>query len=87
MIKGVTKNIIEIRPGNHDYYEKIILILKEIPECPSKDELEQCAALIFDDIPPSMIKNRKSRLLSSLILILCSSIISISACLIVSLFV
>lgn len=87
MIKGVTKSIVEIRPGNHDYYEKIILILKDTPESPSKDELEQYATLIFNDIPPSMIRNKKSRFLTSLILILCSSVISISACLIVSLFV
>ena len=87
MIRGVTKSIVEIRPGNHDYYEKVILILKDTPECPSKKQLEQYAALIFNDIPSSMIRNRKSRFLTSLILILCSSVISISACLIVSLFV
>lgn len=87
MIKGVTKSIIEIRPGNHDYYEKIILILKDTPNSPSKDEIEQYSTLIFNDIPPSLIKNRKSRFLSSIILVLSSSVISISICLIVSLFV
>ena len=53
MIKGVTKNIIEINPRNHDYFEKLIIILKNNPNIPDEEELKKCAFLMVGQKPPS----------------------------------
>ncbi len=87
MIKGVTKSIIEIRPSAHEHYEKIILILKDTPDSLNQKELEQCAALMLEDTPPNIVSSPKRHVFSTIIMMLLSSVISVSACLIISLFV
>lgn len=58
MIKGVSKNIIELNPRGHDYFEKVIIILKEAPEPPDSEELHKYAALLFEEDAPSVVKKR-----------------------------
>ena len=55
MIKGVTKNIIEINPRNHDYFEKLIIILKNEPDTLNIEEIHKCAFLMAGQKPPSCI--------------------------------
>ena len=58
MIKGITKNIIEINPRNHDYFEKLIVILKNTPDIPTEEEISENAFLLAGQKPPAFI-NRK----------------------------
>lgn len=56
MIKGVNKSIIEIDPKGHSYFEKLIVILKDIPELPSDEEIKNCAILMLGKTPSSFRK-------------------------------
>ena len=58
MIKGVTKNVIEINNMNSEYFEKAIIILKE--NCPvDENELRREAQLAIGD-PPEFLKSLKN---------------------------
>ncbi len=74
MTKGVAKNIIEIRSHENDYFEKLIVILKN-DNCISEDELEKYAYLAAGK-KPDFLSHRKSLLPEML---LCSAIGAFSA--------
>lgn len=77
MIKGVTKSIIEINPRNHDYFEKLIVILKNNPDTPDEEELRKCAFLMAGQKPPSCVHDQSEAakmILSALIGAVCTLI-------------
>lgn len=86
MIKGVTKNIIEINPRNHDYFEKLIIILKNIPDTPDEDELQRNAFLMIGQTPPSII-NKHSDNIKMILCTLIGAVISLLCCIVIRLFV
>lgn len=58
MIKGVTKNVIEINNMNSEYFERAIIILKE--DCSAgENELRREARLVIGD-PPAFLKTLKT---------------------------
>lgn len=58
MIKGVTKNMIEINNMNSEYFEKAIIILKE--DCSAgENELRREARLAIGD-PPAFLKSLRT---------------------------
>lgn len=59
MIKGVTKNVIEINEMNSEYFEKAIIILRD--GCvPDEDEIKREARLTMGE-PPFFLKEIKRR--------------------------
>lgn len=59
MIKGVTRNVIEINNMDSRYFERAIVILR--PDCtlPDDETLRREAALNLNDAPPSYINSAK----------------------------
>ncbi len=86
MIKGVTKNIIEINPRNHDYFEKLIIILKNAPEIPDEEDLLKNAFLMIGQTPPSII-NKHTDIIKMSLCILSGALISLLCCIAIRLFV
>ncbi|MBQ8170881.1 MAG: hypothetical protein IJZ95_02700 [Oscillospiraceae bacterium] len=66
MIKGVTKNYIEIRSRNNDAFDKIIVILKDDPIPPDENELIETALLMTAKIPNCIKRNNHSFIYSFL---------------------
>ncbi len=86
MIKGVNKNIIEINPRNHDYFEKLIIILKNTPELPDEEYLQKNAFLMIGQTPPSII-NKHSDTFKMILYILIGAVIALLCCSATCLFV
>ncbi len=58
MIKGVTKNVIELNNMESEFFERAIIILKD--SCTIKDEiLRKEAKLMFENNVPNFIRLRK----------------------------
>ncbi len=58
MLKGVTKNVIEINNMENEFFERAIIILKD--SCSIKDEiLRSEAKLMFNNCAPDFIRVRK----------------------------
>ena len=58
MIKGVHKNVIEIK-GNNDNFEKIIIVLKNTPQIPNENELIEQALLMTGKLPHRVSRSSK----------------------------
>ena len=86
MIKGVTKNIIEINPRNHDYFEKLIVILKNTPVTPTEEEISENAFLIVGQKPPACI-NKKPDNINNILYMLIGAISALLCCAVIILFV
>lgn len=59
MIKGVTRNVIEINNMDSRYFERAFVILKSDCEIPDEDTVRREASLSFYGEPPSFIKSTK----------------------------
>jgi len=58
MLKGVTKNVIEINNMENEFFERAIIILKD--SCTIKDQiLRDEAKLMFEKCAPDFIRVRK----------------------------
>ncbi len=58
MLKGVTRNVIEINNMENEFFERAIIILKD--SCTIKDEiLRNEAKLLFKNFAPDFIRVRK----------------------------
>lgn len=58
MVKGVSKNVIEINNLNSEYFERAIVIIKD--SCPiNGDALDTEARLIIGNEPPMFMKKMK----------------------------
>ncbi len=58
MLKGVTKNVIEINNMENEFFDRAIIILKD--SCTIKDEiLRDEADLMFKNCAPDFVKVRK----------------------------
>ena len=77
MIKGVTKNFIEIRPRKNDAFDKIIVILKDTPIPLDENELIDTALLMTAKIPEYTNKKNSTFFYSFLCGLLGSAVTSI----------
>ncbi len=66
MIKGVTKSIIEIIPKNSDF-EKVIVILNNSCDPPSKQELKHQIDLMTNSTPDYISRHKRSAALKMLL--------------------
>ena len=87
MIKGVTKNIIELNSRGNDYYEKIIIILKESTASPDTDDIYQYLEHLTKERPPSVVKDKGHLSLKLLIAGVTGAVINTLVLLIILLFV
>lgn len=60
MVKGIHKQIIEIKCTNSEYFEKILLIVRSDQALPYNKILSAEAASLLEQLPP--IRHEKSRL-------------------------
>lgn len=86
MIKGITKSIIEVSPRSHDYFEKLIIILKNTPDMPDEDELRRYALLMAGQKPPSCVSRRRGTV-KCLLFALMGAVTALLCCALVLLFV
>lgn len=87
MIKGVSKNIIEVNPREHDYFEKVIIILKESPDNPDENVLRQNISLLIGEKPPTIALKHRTDFFKLFSASLIGSVISFFLCWITLLFV
>lgn len=85
MIKGVSKNIIEVQPRNNRYYERIIIILKDIPSNDEYEFIEHHTEQMLKSTPTAV--PRQNNIIYSLILAVSGALTAISAVLLFLLFV
>ena len=86
MIKGVTKNIIEVAPRDHEYFEKAIIILKSSPDLPDTETLQNYASLFLGE-EPSFLNKKKTNKFLSFIFILIGILLGMLICCFLLLFV
>ena len=59
MIKGITKNVIEINKLESEYFERVIVILKDCCSEIKEDEVNKQIRLTLSGGPPSFLDKRK----------------------------
>jgi hypothetical protein len=87
LIKGVTKNVIEINNLNSRYFERAFVVLK--PDCSLPDsELRKEAELSLGSEPPSFAEKNKFNIFVKMLFSgVIGAIISVILCIILYLFV
>lgn len=85
MIKGVSKSIIEIHPRGHNCYERVIIILKDVPSTHEYELIEYHTEQLLKCDPTSITK--RNTILYSLIFAVSGALTAVSAVLLFILFV
>lgn len=86
MIKGVTKSMIEIIPGNSNY-EKIIVILRSNSDIPDKSELTKQIKLLTNSTPDFLKRQKRSAILKMMVSATVGSLLTAASFLIIYTFV